>query len=171
MLLPPFNQLFDFWFLVSYLRNTSEAHLSHDCKVFCWRWQLSIMVISVRGWYWFPRGLLLNPGFVCLSWCFDLLRLAFTVDFHSNSCVNNHRILTASIKGNLEMFCLGEFCSTVFPILLFLVHLLKGRLHLANNTLNAFDVYWISCIFFIFFQISWFWKKKRNNIFNFSLVI
>ena len=106
-------------------------------SVYCW--QLSIMVISVRGWYWFPRGLLLNPGFVCLSWCFDPLRLAFTVDFHSNSCVNNHRILTVSIKGNLEMFCLGEFCSTVFPILLFLVHLLKGRLHLAKNALNAFD--------------------------------
>ena len=82
-------------------------------SVYCW--QLSIMVISVRWWYWFPRGLLLNPGFVCLSWCFDLLRLAFTVDFHSNSCVNNHRILTASIKGNLEMFCLGEFCSIIFP--------------------------------------------------------
>ena len=106
-------------------------------SVYCW--QLSIIVISVRGWYWFPRGLLLNPGFVCLSCCFDPLRLAFTVDFHSNSCVNNHRILTVSIKGNLEMFCLGEFCSTVFPILLFLVHLLKGWLHLAKNALNAFD--------------------------------
>ena len=32
MLLSPLNQLFDFWLLVSYLRITNEAHLSHDCN-------------------------------------------------------------------------------------------------------------------------------------------
>ena len=123
-------------------------------------------------WYWFPRGLLLNPGFVCLSWCFDLLRLAFTVDFHiSNSCVNNHRILTASIKGNLEMFCLGEFCSIIFPILLFQVHLLKGRLHLAKNALNAFDQIVLDILhLFIFFKFHDF-EKKVIIFFSFSLVI
>ena len=127
------------------------------------------MVISERGWYWFARGLLLNPGFVCLSWCFDPLRLAFTVDFHSNSCVNNHHILTASIKGNLEVLCLGEFCSIIFPIhLLFLVHLLKGRLHLAKNALDAFDQSVLHL--FIFFKFHDF-EQKSNNNFIFSLVI
>ena len=114
--------LFDCWFHIYELPMRPTWAMTVTMQLWLWRlknsvycWQLSIMVISVRGWYWFPRGLLLNPGFVCLSWCFDLLRLAFTVDFHSNSCVNNHRILTVSIKGNLEMFCLENCVQSYFP--------------------------------------------------------
>ena len=140
-------------------------------SVYCW--QSSIMVISVRGWYWFPRGLLLNPGFVCLSWCFDPLRLAFTVDFHSNSCVNNHRILTVSIKGNLEMFCLGEFCSTVFPILLFPFPSPSFK-RATSLGQKCFECLWSKCIgsfaSFYLFKISWFWRRV-TILFHFSLVI
>ena len=66
------------------------------------------------------------------------------------------------------MLCLREFCSIIFPIFLFLVHLLKGRLHLAKNALNAFDQSLLDLLPFLDFMIL---KKEVNLFFNFSLEI